>query len=311
MERRHGGGDAVNTRGGQQLALRAIVQDRSQVYVELTKPRITAMVLLTVCVGYAIAPHAATPPMALLHVLIGAALSCSGAGALNQLIERETDSVMGRTRFRPLPSHRVSPWQALAIGVTLALGGVAYLLAATNGLTAGVDAATLIGYLFLYTPLKRVTPHSTLVGAIPGALPPVMGWTAATNQIGAGAAILFAILFLWQIPHFLAIGRMYREDYARGGFPMLVVVDGSQEIAGHQMVVYALVLIPVSLLLAPLGLAGGVYFTSALVAGLAYVAAALRAARDPGVRAARALLIASVLHLPLLLGSLLLERIIA
>ena len=135
----------MNTRGGQQLALRAIVQDRSQVYVELTKPRITAMVLLTVCVGYAIAPHSTTPPMALLHVLIGAALSCSGAGALNQLIERETDSVMGRTRFRPLPSRRVAPWQALTIGVTLALGGVAYLLATTNGLTAAVDAATLVG----------------------------------------------------------------------------------------------------------------------------------------------------------------------
>jgi protoheme IX farnesyltransferase len=301
----------VNTRGGQQLALRAIVQDRSQVYVELTKPRITAMVLLTVCVGYAIAPHVATPPMALLHVLIGAALSCSGAGALNQLIERDTDSVMGRTRFRPLPARRVPPWQALAIGVTLALGGVAYLLATTNRLTAAIDAATLVGYLLLYTPLKRVTPHSTLVGAIPGALPPVMGWTAATNEIGAGAAVLFAILFLWQIPHFLAIGRMYREDYARGGFPMLVVVDGAQEIAGHQMVVYALVLIPVSLLLAPLGLAGGFYFGCALFAGIAYVVAAVRAARDPGPRAARTLLIVSVLHLPVLLGSLLLERILA
>jgi len=298
-------------RGGQQLALRAVVQDRSQVYVELTKPRITAMVLLTVCVGYAIAPHATTPPMALLHVLIGAGLSCSGAGALNQLMERETDSVMGRTRFRPLPSRRVAPWQALAVGVALAIGGVAYLLVTTNGLTAAVDAATLVGYLAVYTPLKRITPHSTLVGAVPGALPPVMGWTAATGEIGAGAAVLFAILFLWQIPHFLAIGRMYREDYARGGFPMLVVVDGAQEITGHQMVVYALVLIPVSLMLVPLGLAGGFYFACALAAGTAYVLAALRAARDPAPRAARTLLIASVLHLPVLLGSLLFERILA
>jgi protoheme IX farnesyltransferase len=298
-------------RADQQLAVRALVQDRSLVYVELTKPRITAMVLLTVCVGYAIAPHTATPPMALLHVLVGAALSCSGAGALNQLIERETDSVMSRTRFRPLPSRRMAPWQALAIGVTLALGGVAYLLATTNGLTAAVDAATLVGYLLFYTPLKRVTPHSTLVGAIPGALPPVMGWTAATNEIGAGAAVLFAILFLWQIPHFLAIGRMYREDYARGGFPMLVVVDAAHEIVGHQMVVYALVLLPVSLLLVPLGLAGGFYYLCALVAGVAYVAAAVNAARDSGARAARTLLIASVLHLPVLLGSLLLERILA
>jgi len=301
----------VNTRGGQQLALRAIVQDRSQVYVELTKPRITAMVLLTVCVGYAIAPHAATPPMALLHVLIGAALSCSGAGALNQLLERDTDSVMGRTRFRPLPSQRVSPWQALAIGTTLALGGVAYLLAASNRLTAGVNAATLFGYLLLYTPLKRITPHSTLVGAIPGALPPVMGWTAATNEINAGAAVLFTILFLWQIPHFLAIGRLYRDDYARGGFPMLVVVDSSGEITGHQMITYALVLIPVSLLLVPIGLAGGFYFVSALVAGFAYLAAAVIAARDPNQRTSRRLLIVSVLHLPVLLGSLLFERILA
>lgn len=169
----------------------------------------------------------------------------------------------------------------------------------------------MVGYLAVYTPLKRITPHSTLVGAVPGALPPVMGWTAATGEIGGGAAVLFAILFLWQIPHFLAIGRMYREDYARGGFPMLVVIDGAQEIAGHQMVLYALVLIPVSLMLAPLGLAGGLYFACALVAGTAYVLAALGAARDPAPRAARTLLIASVLHLPVLLGSLLLERILA
>lgn len=295
----------------QPLAMRSQVQERSQVYVELTKPRITAMVLLTVCVGYAIAPHAGVPPVTLLHVLIGAALSCSGAGALNQLLEREVDSAMARTRFRPLPTRRVTPAQAFLLGTVLAVGGVAYLLATTNAVTAAVNALTLAGYLFAYTPLKRITPHSTLIGAIPGALPPVMGWTAAAGGLDTGAAVLFAVLFLWQIPHFLAIGCLYRDDYASGGFPMLVVIDPTGRVTGRQMVLYAVALIPVALLLVPLGLAGHLYFASGLLAGGAYLAAAIAAARSPGRKTARTLLLVSVFHLPVLLGALLAERCFA
>jgi protoheme IX farnesyltransferase len=224
----------MNARGSSSLALRSFVQERSHVYVELTKPRITAMVLLTVCVGYAIAPHSASTPLTLLNVLIGAALSCSGAGALNQLMERRVDSEMDRTRFRPLPAHRVTPLHAFTIGATLSLGGVAYLAATTNMLTAAVNAATLAGYLLVYTPMKRLSPQSTLIGAIPGALPPVMGWTAAADSLDVGAAVLFAILFVWQIPHFLAIGRLYKNDYSRGGFPMLAVIDRDGRVTGHQ-----------------------------------------------------------------------------
>jgi protoheme IX farnesyltransferase len=295
----------------QPMALKTQVQDRSQVYVELTKPRITAMVLLTVCVGYAIAPHAGVPPITLLHVLIGAALSCSGAGALNQWSERVADSAMDRTRFRPLPTHRVSPMQAFGIGLALVFGGILYLAATTNPTTTTINIITLAGYLFAYTPLKRVTPHSTLVGAIPGALPPVMGWTAATGHIDTGAAVLFGILFVWQVPHFLAIGRMYRGDYENGGFCMLVVLDRLGHVTGHQMIVYAAALVPISLLLVPLGLAGSLYFTCALLAGAAYLAAAFDASRNPGMRSSRTLLLASVLHLPIVLGSLLIERVFA
>lgn len=298
----------MSSRRTSRVVARVHVQDRSQIYVELTKPRITAMVLLTVCVGYAIAPHVGTAPLALVHVVIGAALSCSGAGALNQLIERKTDSVMARTRFRPLPTRRVSPTQAFGIGTTLAVGGVLYLALTTNALTAALNALTLAGYLFAYTPLKRVTPHSTLVGAIPGALPPVMGWTAATGRIDTGAAVLFAILFLWQIPHFLAIGRLYREDYAQAELPMLVVIDHDGRSTGRQMVVYAVALLPISLMLVPLGYGGALYFWAALSAGFGYIAAAANAARRPGARTSRTLLLTSVLHLPVLLGALLLER---
>jgi protoheme IX farnesyltransferase len=290
---------------------RSSVQQRANVYVELTKPRITAMVLLTVAIGFALAPATGAPAWSLLHVLIGAGLSCSGAGALNQLMERNLDSAMARTRFRPLPTHKISPAAAMALGSLLALGGVGYLLVTTNALTASLNAATLASYLFIYTPMKRSTSLSTLVGAVPGALPPVMGWAAADNRIGLGAVALFVVLFLWQIPHFLAIGRMYRDDYESGGFPMLVVVDQSGQVTGRQMVLYAAALLPVSLSLCPLGLAGEAYFWTALTAGLAYLGASLWAAVQNDTASARRLLLTSVLYLPVLFGGLLLDRVFA
>ena len=293
----------------QSISTRAAVQERSQLYIELTKPRITLMVMLTVAIGFALAPAAGG--MALVHVLVGAMLSCSGAGALNQFFERDTDAAMARTRFRPLPAHRVSPIAALAVGLSLAVGGLAYLVATTNVATAAVDALTLLTYLALYTPLKRATSISTLVGAVPGALPPVMGWAAATGTIGSGAIALFAVMFLWQIPHFLAIGRMYRDDYAAGGFPMLSVVDGSGRITARQMVLYSLALIPVSLAPTMIELSGALYFWSALLLGVAYLGASLRAAVDGGTRSARTLLLTSVLYLPLLFAALFVDRFAA
>jgi protoheme IX farnesyltransferase len=288
---------------------RSFAQDRTQVYVELTKPRITLMVLLTVAIGYALAPVAPHARFALLHVLIGAFLSCSGAGALNQLIERDVDGAMNRTRFRPLPAHRVSPLSVLLLGTAMAAGGVVYLALTTNGTTALLDATTLVIYLFIYTPLKRISSLSTLAGAVPGALPPVMGWAAATTSIAPNALILFSILFLWQIPHFLAIGRMYQDDYASGGLPMLAVVDEDGSITGRQMMLYALALIPVSLMPAMVGLTGNLYFWAALAAGLAYLGASIHAALRGGRGAARQLLLVSVLYLPLLFAAMLVDRI--
>lgn len=281
-----------------QIARQAMPIERSQIYLELTKPRITAMVLLTVAAGFILAGGAYKA--ALLHALIGSGLSCIGSGALNQYWERDTDGMMRRTRFRPLPSRKVSPNTVLLFGVSMAIAGVYYLAQTVGALAAAVNAATVISYLFVYTPLKTRTPVSTLVGAIPGALPPVIGWTAATGSLDAGAVVLFAMLFLWQIPHFLAIGRMHREDYANAGLPMLSVVDPSGEVDGAQMKLYAAALLPVSLLLVPLQLAGDLYFWIAAASGIYYLRVAIKTAGTPGVDAARALLMASVIYLPLL-----------
>jgi protoheme IX farnesyltransferase len=287
---------------------RTVAHERTSVYLELTKPRITVMVMLTVAFGYVLAPTAADP-WTLLHVLLGTALSCSGAGALNQYIERDRDIFMDRTRFRPLPAHRVSPGIVLALGATLGIGGVTYLAATTNALTSAIDAATLISYLFLYTPLKRVSSLSTPVGAVPGALPPVMGWAAATGHLHVGAFAIFGVLFLWQMPHFLAIGMMYKEDYANAGFPMLVVSDARGDTVAGQMVLYAAALVPFSLAPTRIGLAGSFYFVTALVAGLVYLGFAIEAGRRRDHRAARRLLLASVLYLPVLFAAMLADGI--
>jgi protoheme IX farnesyltransferase len=282
---------------------------RSEVFLELIKPRITVMVLLTVAVGYFCATPADASVVGLLHVLIGTALSCSGSGALNQYFERDVDLFMDRTRFRPLPAQRISTGTAALLGAALSLAGVLYLAAQVSALSAAVNAATILSYLFLYTPMKRVHPLSTLAGAVPGALPPVIGWAAASGSIGAGAVVLFAILFLWQVPHFLAIGRMYREDYAKAGFPMLVVIDRSGDATSRLMLLYAVVLLPVSLLLVRTGAAGHLYFWSALAAGILYAVAAWKAGQDRSREAARRLLLASVMYLPLLFAALMAEHV--
>jgi protoheme IX farnesyltransferase len=293
-----------------ETAVRGAVAERSSVYVELTKPRITAMVLLTVAMGYFLAAGARSDVWLALHVLIGAGLACSGSGALNQYLERETDGRMDRTRFRPLPSHKISPVGVLLLGTALVLAGVGHVAWKVNALAAALNALTVATYLFVYTPMKRTSSLSTVAGAVPGALPPVIGWAAATGSVSAGGWILFAILFLWQIPHFLAIGRMYRDDYAAGGFPLLAVVDAHGHATGRQMVLYSATLVPVSLLLTVQGLTGSIYFWCALALGIFYAGAAFRAARDNAVPSARGLLLASVLYLPILFSVICLDRVI-
>lgn len=290
-------------------ASRPAMAERSEVFLELIKPRITVMVLLTVAVGYFCAIPGAASSAGVLHVLLGTALSCSGSGAMNQWLERDVDLFMDRTRFRPLPAQRISSASAALIGALLCLAGVFYLAVTVNLLSAALNAATVLSYLFLYTPMKRVHPLSTLAGAIPGALPPVIGWAAANGEIGAGAVVLFAILFLWQVPHFLAIGWMYRDDYAKAGFPMLVVIDRDGDATARLMLLYAITLIPVSWMLVPAGAGGHVYFWCAAAAGAHYARASWKAGVERTRESSRALLIASVFYLPALFGALFLEHI--
>ena len=287
---------------------RPVMAERSEIFLELIKPRITLMVLLTVAVGYFCATPVSAPAGGLFHVLLGTALSCSGSGALNQYLERDVDLFMDRTRFRPLPAQRISTFTAALLGGLLSLGGVVYLSTTVGSLAAAIDALTLASYLFLYTPMKRVHPLSTLAGAIPGALPPVIGWVAASGEIGSGAVVLFAILFLWQVPHFLAIGWMYRDDYAKAGFPMLVVIDREGDATARLMLLYAATLVPVSLMLVTTGAAGHVYFWSAIAAGGVYAHAARRAGLERTRESARRLLLSSVVYLPALFGALFVEH---
>jgi protoheme IX farnesyltransferase len=276
-------------------------------FLELTKPRITTLVVITAGVGYAVGAPRGLDPAAFVALLIGTALVAGGASALNQYWEREADARMERTRLRPIPAGRVAPAEALAFGLAVAGAGLV-LLATINGLTALLGLAALASYVLAYTPLKRITSLCTVVGAIPGALPPVMGWAAARGSLDAGAWALFGVLFLWQLPHFLAIGWIYREDYARGGFPMLTVLDGDGRSTARQMMLYSAALIPVTLAAGALASAGIGYLGGALALGLVFFAASTRFAWKRSVAAARALFLVSILYLPALLGLLVFDR---
>jgi protoheme IX farnesyltransferase len=275
---------------------------------ELTKPRITVLVLVTAAAGYLLDPGVVADAALLAWTLVGTALLASGAAALNQVLERSTDALMERTASRPLPSGRLDANVALAFGVLLCLSGLVALLAFVNPLTAMLGAVTVALYAFVYTPLKRLTSLSTLVGAIPGAMPTLMGWAAAHDGLGLGAWALFAILFLWQMPHFLAIAWMYRDDYRRAGFPILSTTDPSGVRTGLQAVLYAAALVPVSLLPTLFGYAGAVYWIGALVLSLGLVAVALAFASSRSRASARRLLLASVLYVPALLPVLFVDR---
>jgi len=287
---------------------RTAVSLRANDFVELAKPRITLMVVLTTAVGFLLASPAPFHLALFLHALLGTALVASGASALNQVWEREHDARMRRTENRPLPAGRVAPDQALLFGVLMAVVGMGELVAFVNPLTALLGGVTLSAYVFLYTPLKRVTSLATVVGAVPGALPPLMGWTAVRDGLDAGGWVLFAILFLWQMPHTLAIGWLYREDYARGGYPILPVVDASGASTTRQAVLYGAALLPVSLLPSVLGLTGVVYLIGALILGIGLLGYCWEFARALSHSTARKLMMVSVLYLPAILLLMIFDR---
>jgi protoheme IX farnesyltransferase len=276
------------------------VRERVAAYAELTKPRITFLIVLTSAAGFALASPGSIDYLALLRSLLGIALLSSGIATLNQYAERELDGLMRRTASRPLPSGKLGPWEALAFGAAITIVAELYLLILVNPLSAVLGLTVIAGYLFAYTPLKTRTSLSTLVGAFPGAVPPLIGWTAATGSLSLEGWILFAILFLWQFPHFLAIAWMYREDYSRAGILMLPVVEPDGRVTAQQIVVYTLMLLPVSLLPTVMGMSGKVYFVGAIVLGLLFLYSSLRAAFSMSRQQARRLLLASVLYLPLL-----------
>jgi len=268
-------------------------------YFALTKPRLNFLVVATSAAGYYLGGSGRPDLVAMTQAVGGTALVAAGAAALNQFYERDTDALMRRTRLRPLPDSRMSPGDARAFGYALSIAGLVLLGVRANLLSAGLALATLVIYLAIYTPSKRLTPLSTLIGAVPGALPALIGWTASHGSIALGGATLFGIVFLWQIPHFMAIMWMCREDYANAGFPMLAVIDPNGRRAGRHAVVYAAALVPVSLLPAVAGIAGAVYFASALVLSIALLVLAARFSATRSNSAARALFLGSITYLPL------------
>jgi protoheme IX farnesyltransferase len=278
-------------------------------FVALTKPRVVTMVLVTTFAGFYLGSTGVPEWARLVHTLVGTALAASGTLALNQFLERDVDARMKRTRGRPLPDGRLAPIEALVFGALLTGTGLAYLALAVDVATTAVTVAIVGLYLFAYTPLKRVTPLATVIGAVPGALPPVTGWVAAGGELAPGAAVLFSILFLWQVPHTLAIARLYRDDYARAGIRVLPVVDPHGASTERQIALGCLALLAVGCLPTLVGLAGPLYFFGALLLGGGFLACGLAQAVAPSAPAARRLLLASVLYLPLLLGLMALDRV--
>ena len=284
-------------------------KSRFAVFSELVKARLTLLVLITTLVGFYVGARGALDWALMVHTLLGTALLACGAAALNQLIEREHDAKMRRTEGRPLPSGRLQPDTVLLFGGFSSMIGLIYLAFAVNLLTSLLGAITLVTYVFVYTPLKRVTWLNTTVGAIPGALPPLMGWTAATGELAGAGWALFAILFFWQIPHFLAIAWMYRDEYAKAGFVMLPGVDPTGERTAHQAVSHAMGLLIVSLCPVLFRVAGATYYVGALLIGLVFLAAAFAFARQLNAARARQLFFASIIYLPLLLGLMVFDKI--
>jgi heme o synthase len=277
-------------------------------YVELARPRITVLVLFTVAAGALLAGGGSVDGLVLLHTLLGTALVAAGASALNQWLERHSDALMKRTENRPLPAGRLQPLEAVAFGAGLGLAGLIYLAVALPQPWAALVAGfTFASYVFIYTPLKRVTSLNTLIGAVPGALPPLIGWSAVRGSLDGTAVALFAILFFWQVPHFLAIAWIYREDYGRAGLQMLTVGDRGGQLTGRQMFNYCLALIAASLMPVAAGTAGLLYLAGALLLGFGFLACTVGFWRAGTTANARRVLRASLIYLPALLTLLLLS----
>lgn len=277
-------------------------------YVSLTKPRLNFLVVLTSAAGYYLGVATTPDLVQMAQAVVGTALVAGGSAVLNQVYERDTDARMRRTRLRPLPDQRVAPVEATIYGLALSLIGVGILAVSTNWVAATLAAATLAIYLVVYTPMKRTSNLSTLVGAVPGALPAVIGWSAARGDIALGGWTLFAIVFLWQIPHFMAIAWMYRDDYRSAGFPMLPVVEPDGLRTGQQAMLYSAALLPVSIGPTVVGVAGWVYFWLALVLGVVLLVLSARFARERSDRAARILFFASIIYLPLIWAAMVLDH---
>jgi protoheme IX farnesyltransferase len=284
---------------------------RARDFYELIKPRMNLLVVLTTLVGFYMATPTSSPLnwVLLIHTILGTALTAAGASALNQYVERDLDGKMARTANRSLPTGRMQPLEALVVGVGLGVAGVLYLLAKVNPLTSLLGAATLASYVWVYTPMKRKTTLCTIVGAIPGAIPPVMGFTALHGFVSPQALVLFGILFLWQMPHFLAIAVMYKDDYTAGGFRMLPCVDPDLSATGRQIIVYLVSLIPVTLMPFGMKMAGPAYLVAAIVLGGVFMTYGIQAAFARNRASARKLFFVSIIYLPLLLGALMVDKL--
>ena len=275
----------------------------------LTKPGITRLVLVTTAVGFYLGSTGSFDWLLLIHALVGTGLLAGGTNALNQYAERKVDGAMKRTRNRPLPAGRIGPGLALVFSAGISVVGAFYLAFWVNLLTAVLGVASLLIYIFAYTPLKRRTWWCTIIGAVPGAIPPMMGWTAVRGSVDVLAWVLFGIVFLWQMPHFYAIGYMYRQDYARAGFPMLPVVDEDGTRTARQIVVYTVALLAVSVLTTIFGLTGAVYFVGAMTLGLVFLGLGVALAVSPTGMQARRLFLGSVVYLPVLLVLMVVDKV--
>ena len=278
-------------------------------FIELAKPRVVLMVLITAFVGFYVGSEEVPNYLRLFQMLIGTALAAAGTLALNQFLERETDGMMERTRRRPLPDGRVQPGEAFWFGLLVTIAGLSYLAFSVNFISAWVTALITTSYLLVYTPMKRKSSLCMLIGAVPGALPPVIGWAAARGSLDVDAWLLFAIMFLWQVPHTLAIARLYRDDYAKAGIKFLPVIEPEGGSMNRQIISHCAALLAVSLLPTLVGLAGPIYFIVAFVLGIGLLARGIRLAMESTLSQARRLLFASLIYLPVLLLVMALDRI--
>lgn len=295
----------VATHSSRTAVIVSIIDD----YIQLIKPRLVAMILITTAAGYYLGMNGAVNWLGFLNTLIGSGLTAAGVLGLNQYLERDIDSLMLRTQQRPLPAGRLQPTQALLFCTLLTGSGMLYLTLCVNPLSGFVISIIVVSYLFGYTPLKRKTSLCTLVGAVPGALPPVVGWVAAQGTLSASAGVLFAILFLWQLPHSLAIAYIYREDYAKAGLKLLPVIHPDGKSTRHQIVVNCIALFGIGLLPTIFNISGGFYFLAALLIGGMFLISGIYLQKTQTVKAARYVLYASLLYLPLIFITMALDKI--